>query len=314
MPNPVNIKQLRALLEVARTGSFAAAADRLSLTPSALTAAIQQLEAAVGVRMFDRTTRRVSITPHAAEFLGKAERLLQGLDSAVSDLQALAEGQRGHIRIGAASSVIGQFLIPVLATFREQYPGITISLRNPAAQETEQLVLQGEVDFAIDSRYGDYGELSYTPLLADAYGVACHCNAPIARLEHGVRWDQLTWGRYVGFNADTGIGHFLRAQVPDFPAWRAPHDEVVSAHHLFDLLGERDYFSVLPALTFQQNRNPSLRWLELREPHLTRELCVITRPLRSLAPSAQRLLGLLQSRLQASELPHGVTSVQSPSH
>lgn len=308
MANPVNVKQLRALLEVARTGSFAAAADRLCITPSALTATIQQLEAAVGVRMFDRTTRRVAITPHAAEFLVEAERLLNGLDSAVSDLQALAHGRKGHIRIGAAASVIGQFLRPVLQIFRTQYPDITISLRNPAAQEVERLVLEGQVDFAIDSRYENYSELSYTPLVTDAYGAGCHRASPLAKRKRGLTWDDLAWGRYVGFNDETGIGHFLRTHMPGFAPLKAEHDEVESTSYLFDFLAEGDCFSVLPALSFQRNSNPDLIWMELHGPKLSRELCVITRPLRSLSPSAQRLLDLLQAAVRAQTLPRGVTT------
>jgi DNA-binding transcriptional LysR family regulator len=309
MTHQVNIKQLRALLEVVKAGSFAGAADRLCLTPSALTATIQQLEASVGVRMFDRTTRKVAITPYAAEFLGEAERLINGLDSAVSDLQALAQGRRGHIRISAAASVISRLLLPVLRTFRAQYPEITISLRNPAAQETERLVLEGDVDFAIESRYENYGELSYTPLVTDTYGVACHRTAPILKLKRKLIWEDLTWGRYVGFSSETGIGHFLRAHMPTFAPLNEDHDEIESTSYLFDCLAEGNCFTVLPALSFQRNKNPDLRWAELHGPKLTREICVMTRPLRSLSPSAQRLLDLLQKMIQCSELPHGVARV-----
>ncbi len=302
----VNIKQLRALLTVAQTGSFVAAAHRLCVTPSALTATIQQLEAGLRVRLFDRTTRRVTLTAHATGFLAEAERLVNGLDSAVSDMLALAQGERGHIRIGAAASVISQFLVPVLQQFRRQYPHITISLRNPAAQETERLVAEGEVDFAIDSRYQDNDELTYTPLMTDTYGVVCHCDTPIAALKRPVRWSDLTWGRYVGFNADTAIGHFLRLHMPSFAPFNEDHDEVESTSYLFDVLASGDYYAVLPALSFQRNSNKALRWKELQEPTLTREICVMSRPLRALAPSAQLLLDLLQDTLQSQPMPPGV--------
>lgn len=188
----VTLKQLRCFLAVAETGSFTTAANRLCMTQSALTATIQQMEESVGLRMFDRTTRRVMLTDHAARFMAEAERVINGFDSAVSDLVALAQGERGHIRIGAASSVISQFLVPALPRFREAYPGITLSLRNPAAQETERLVLEGEVDFAIDSRYRGHAALDYTPLVRDCYGVVCHRDSPLAGLKRPITWADLT--------------------------------------------------------------------------------------------------------------------------
>ena len=94
------------LLAVAETGSFTMAASRLFMTQSALTATIQQFEEAVGLKMFDRTTRRVAMTDHAERFIAEARKVVHSFDGAIGDLTALAQGERGHIRIGAAASVI----------------------------------------------------------------------------------------------------------------------------------------------------------------------------------------------------------------
>lgn len=307
MRHNVTLKQLRCFLAVAQTGSFTAAAARLCMTQSALTATIQQFEDAVGLRMFDRTTRRVNLTDHAARFLAESERVVNGFDSAVSDLQALAQGERGHIRICAASSVIAQFLMPVLPRFRETYPDITISLRNPAAQQTERLVLEGEVDFAVDSKYRGHEELDYTPLVADRYGVVFHRSSPLAEETGPVTWDALQWGKYVGFSADTGIGRFLREHAAHWPVLGGEHDEVESTTYLFAMLERGGYYSVLPALAYQRNEYPDLLFRELRSPDLSRELCVITRPLRSNSVSAQRLLAFVQGALESRVMPPGVS-------
>lgn len=312
MRHNVTLKQLRCFLAVAETGSFTAAALRLCVTQSALTATIQQLEEAVGLRMFDRTTRRVNLTDHAARFRPEAERVVNGFDSAVSDLQALAQGERGHIRICAASSVIGQFLVPALPRFREAYPGITISLRNPAAQQTERLVLEGEVDFAIDSKYQGHDELDYTPLVSDRYGVVFHRDSPLAAHDGPVTWDALTWGKYVGFSVDTGIGRFLRSHAAHWPVLDGEHDEVESTTYLFAMLARGGYYSVLPALAYHRNTDPELLFRELESPALSRELCVITRPLRSQSASAQRLLGFVRETLAGQAMPPGVSVLAAP--
>lgn len=312
MRHNVTLKQLRCFLAVAQTGSFTAAALRLCVTQSALTATIQQFEEAVGLRMFDRTTRRVNLTDHAARFLPEAERVVNGFDGAIFDLQALAQGEHGHIRICAASSVIGQFLVPALPRFREAYPGVTISLRNPAAQQTERLVLEGAVDFAIDSKYHGHEELDYTPLAADRYGVVFHRDSPLAHKEGPMTWDDLKWGKYVGFSADTGIGRFLRSHAAHWPVLAGEHDEVESTTYLFTMLARGGYYSVLPALAYQRNEYPDLLFRELEAPGLSRELCVITRPLRSKSASAQRLLGIVRETLAGQAMPPGVSLLATP--
>ena len=309
MRHNVTLKQLRCFLAVAETGSFTAAALRLCVTQSALTATIQQFEEAVGLRMFDRSTRRVNLTDHAARFLAEAERVVNGFDSAISDLQALAKGEHGHLRICAASSVIGQFLVPALPRFREAYPDITISLRNPAAQQTERLVLEGEVDFAIDSRYHGHDELDYTPLVTDCYGVVFHRDSPLAGHDGPVTWNELKWGKYVGFSVDTGIGRFLRDHAAHWPMQDGDHDEVESTTYLFAMLMRGGYYSVLPALAYRRNEYPELLFRELQAPSLSRELCVITRRLRSKSVSAQRLLHMVRETLAEQVMPPGVSLV-----
>ncbi|WP_420992194.1 LysR family transcriptional regulator [Cupriavidus sp. 30B13] len=309
MRHNVTLKQLRCFLAVADTGSFTAAALRLCMTQSALTATIQQLEEAVDLRMFDRTTRRVALTEHAERFRPEAEKVVNGFDSSVYDLMALAQGNRGHLRIGAATSIINLFLVSAIPRFRETYPEITISLRNPAARQAERLVLEGEVDFAIDSKYQGHDGLHYTPLLSDCYGVACHRDLPLARLGRPLRWADLPPAQYIGFNADTGIGHFLRSHATHWPVLGGTHDEVESTGALFAMLGTGKQYSVLPALAYQGHAYPGLVFLELHEPRLSREVCVITRPLRSLAPSAQRLLGVLLDDIRRQPLPPGVALV-----
>ncbi|GAB7546622.1 LysR family transcriptional regulator [Cupriavidus sp. CuC1] len=310
MRHNVTLKQLRCFLAVADTGSFTAAALRLCMTQSALTATIQQLEEAVDLKMFDRTTRRVALTEHAERFRTEAEKVVNGFDSSVYDLMALSQGNRGHIRIVAAASVINHFLVRAIPRFRESYPGITISLRNPAARQAERLVLEGEVDFAIDSKYQGHEGLDYTPLVADSYGVVCHRDLPLAQLERPVCWADLTPEQYIGFSADTGIGHFLRSHAGNWPVLGGQHDEVESTSSLFAMLSMGKQYSVLPALANKEREYPDLVFRELHEPRLSREICVITRPLRSLSPSAQRLLGILLDEIRGQAMPPGV-SVQA---
>jgi DNA-binding transcriptional LysR family regulator len=307
MRHNVTLRQLRCFLMVADAGSFTVAASRLFMTQSALTATIQQFEQAVGMKMFDRSTRHVAMTGHAERFRTEAAKLVNNFDGAIGDLMALAQGQKGHISIGAAASVIYQFLIHAIPKFRETYPDITISLRDPAAQQVERLVMEGEVDFAIDSKHQGYDDLQYTPLVADCYGVVCHRDLPLAQLERPLCWSDLTPKEYVAFGADTGIGQFLRSHAGHWPVLGGLHDEVTSTTSLFAVLSMGKRYSVLPAMALKGREFPELVFRELTDPPLSREICLITRRLRSLSPSAQRLLDILVGDIRRQTLPAGVS-------
>jgi len=311
MRHNVTLKHLRCFLAVAETGSFTVASSRLFLTQSALTATIQQFEEAVGLKMFDRTTRRVVMTGHAERFRPEAEKVVNSFDGVIGDLTALAQGERGHIRIAAAASVIYQFLVNAIPKFRESYPNITISLRDPAAQQIERLVLEGEVDFAIDSKHRGYEDLDYVPLVADRYGAVCHRDLPLAHLKGPLRWSDLTPQEYVAFSADTGIGQFLRSHAGHWPVLGGTHDEVASTTSLFAVLSMGKRYSVLPAMALKGRELPELVFRELHDPPLAREICLITRRLRSLSPSAQRLLDILLADIRQQSLPPGVSLLHS---
>ena len=312
MRHKITLKHLRCFLAVADSGSFTMAASRMFLTQSALTASIQQFEEAVGMKMFDRTTRRVAMTAQAERFRPEALKVIHSFDGAIGDLTALAQGERGHIRIGAAASVIHQFLLDAIPKFRKSYPKVTISLRDPAAQQVELLVVEGEVDFAIDSKHHGHEDLVYTPLVADRYGIVCHRDLPLARSKSRLRWADLTPQDYVAFSADTGIGQFLRSHAADWPVLGGTHDEVGSTTSLFAVLSMGQSYSVLPAMALKGRELPELVFRELHEPSLAREICLITRRLRSLSPSAQRLLDILLAGIKRQRLPAGVSLLTPP--
>ena len=313
MPKPaVSLKHLRCFLAVAETASFTVAATRLFMTQSALTATIQQFEDAVGVKMFDRTTRRVVLTHAALHFKPEAEKAVFTFDTAVSDLKALAQAEQGHIRIGAAASVIHEFLVHAIAQFRESYPHITISLRDPSTQQVEQLVAEGKVDFAFDGKHQGLDGLEYTPLVADRYGVVCHKDSAMAQDHRPLCWADLTPAQYVAFSADTGIGQFLRQRAGHWPVFAGQHDEVATTASLFAVLSMGNRYSVLPAMALKGCSFSDLVFRELHEPPLSREIYLISRRLRALSPGAQRLLDILLTHIRSCALSPGVSLLKAP--
>ncbi|HMF22008.1 MAG TPA: LysR substrate-binding domain-containing protein [Pseudolabrys sp.] len=122
-------RQLNAVLAVAEYNSFIAAAAFLKTSQPALTRTIMRIEDVLGVRLFDRSTRRVAITAAGKEFVAVAERMLNDLRISVRSMREVGEEQRGQIIISSIMSVANGLIPLVAAKYRASRPGIEIILR-----------------------------------------------------------------------------------------------------------------------------------------------------------------------------------------
>ncbi len=303
MSNHVSLRHLRCFVAVARSGSFTAAAARLYMTQSSLTHVIQQFEEAVGVKLFDRSTRRVSMTEEAQRYLAEAEQMIKRFDASIADLKAFASVQRGHLHLAAAASVIDYYLYRVIDRFGEQFPQITVSIRDAGAQQVEQLVSEGAIDFAVAARHRGLDDLLYTPLLTDRYGVIVDAGDALARSSAPLAWSELDPENFIGFSADTGIDTFLRKHARGFRQHDGHRNEVSSTTSLFSLLKNPGNYSVVPALTAQHGYAHKTHFRPLKSPQLMREICLISRRLRSLSPGAEAFLAILRQVLRDTPVP-----------
>jgi DNA-binding transcriptional LysR family regulator len=148
----VTLRQLRVFASVARHSSFVRAAEELSLTSPAVSMQIKELEAEVGLPVFDRTSRRVSLTTVGEYVLAHARQVLATMREA-EDLVARFRGlESGPLDVGLASTA--EYFVPhLLARFHEEHPGIEIRLQ--VANNREQLTAlmqQGDIELAIMGR------------------------------------------------------------------------------------------------------------------------------------------------------------------
>jgi len=312
MTNNLSIRHLRAFVAVAHHGSFTRAAEYLHLTQSSLTATIKQLEQQTGLTLLDRTTRRVLLNPEGERFLPVAERLLSDFDTAVTDLQAVAEYQQGQVGIAASPSTIARLLPPVIRAFHDRYERIGILLRDNSAAGIEQHVLANDVDFGIGGNHSDQPELTYTPLLRDRFGVVLAPDHRLAQQSGTLDWKALAGEELLMLSTDTGI----RAQLSRYPARQdiglqldRPTLEVSNPAGLAALVEAGLGLSILPALAAGTRSFEQLRFRALDNPALYRDLYIIRRRGRSLSPAADAMLQLVRDNFAAMPLPPFVEAV-----
>ncbi|MCV0440920.1 MAG: LysR family transcriptional regulator [Hydrogenophaga sp.] len=124
----MDIQHLRAFVEVAEQGSFAHAARRLALDPSAVTRAVATLEATLGARLLQRTTRKVALTEAGAIYLERVRPILEELEVANEELQTSTEQVRGTVRVTASVAYGQAMLVPLLPALHAEHPALEVDL------------------------------------------------------------------------------------------------------------------------------------------------------------------------------------------
>jgi DNA-binding transcriptional LysR family regulator len=144
----MELQQMRYVLAVAETNSFTRAAERCLVVQSALSHQIARLERELGARLFERTSRRVRLTPAGAAFLPAARQCLDAAERAAAEVAATVGEVRGRLAVGMISTVAAVDIPAILRDYRKQYPHVRISLRVSPTEELVEQVKQGAVDVA----------------------------------------------------------------------------------------------------------------------------------------------------------------------
>ena len=145
----MDFDQLRTFLLAAELQSFTQAARRLNFSQSAISQQIRDLEDRLGVRLFERHSRSVSLTPAGERLRPRARTILKEVEDAVGELGELRGQPQGVVRIGA-SLTPGVYLLPhALGRFSERYPGVRASLDVLSGDELTRAMQQGDIDVAL---------------------------------------------------------------------------------------------------------------------------------------------------------------------
>lgn len=145
----MTLRQLHAFVLVCQLGGFSRAAERMHITQSAVTLLIKQLEATLGVILFDRTTRVLRLTWAAEAALPIAERILRNRDLLKDSLHALTDRSSGVVALAVTVGVAAALIPRVVAAFRMQYPKITVVLQDLSPDQLILMTLAEEVEFSI---------------------------------------------------------------------------------------------------------------------------------------------------------------------
>jgi DNA-binding transcriptional LysR family regulator len=142
----MELRQLRHFVTLAEEMHYGRAARRLFMTQPPLSASIQRLEAGLGVQLFERDSKRVSITPAGAALLVKAREIVSQAERTRDFAHAIAAGHAGHIEVGFTGILLYRGVAEILTRFRKSYPQVRLALQEISSQKQSELIRAGRLD------------------------------------------------------------------------------------------------------------------------------------------------------------------------
>jgi DNA-binding transcriptional LysR family regulator len=158
------LQAMRAFARIVEAGNFTRAADSLDMPNATISKLVRELEAHLGVRLLQRTTRLVTVTPEGQEYYAKATRILNDLEDIDSSLNIARSKPRGQLRVDVGGSTASDVLIPLLPDFMAKYPDIRIEL---GVSDRSVDLISDNVDCVIRG-----GPLDNSTLVARSLGTA----------------------------------------------------------------------------------------------------------------------------------------------
>jgi DNA-binding transcriptional LysR family regulator len=198
----LSTRQLRAVSAVAEYRSFIAAAAFLKMSQPALTRTIKQVESALGVPLFSRTTRHVAATAAGREFVALAERVLNDLKISVGSMRQHGEQQHGQVIVASVLSLAGAVLPSLIADYNRRSPGIEVHLREGIHNYVVDDVRAGVADFGIGYMEALPEAFVAEELATERFHVVFPSSSPLAALTE-IEIGALKDTAFVSFPADS---------------------------------------------------------------------------------------------------------------
>ena len=181
----MELSQLNYFRATARTEHFTRAAEHLHISQPFLSKAIANLEAELGVPLFDREGKGVRLNAYGQAFLEKAEQILSLTEEARTMLEDMKRGDRGRVRIGSSFPITAPSPVYYYQyDFFQQHPNVALSLHVLPGGQVESLLEQRELDFGISQAPAARAGISSEPLYADRLGVIVGPDHPLSKTEH----------------------------------------------------------------------------------------------------------------------------------
>lgn len=289
----IDFDGVQAFVVIAELGGFNKAARELHITQTALTRRIQKLEAYLGLKLLDRTTRRVDLTVVGRDFLPQARAIVQEMTSAVERLKDMSQRATGNFTLACIPSMTSHVLPGVIRQYAKLHPDNRIRLLDGSSTEVRDAVLGGQAELGIAVQGEKHPELAETVLFADPLVFVCRTPHPLQDRKT-VSWADMRDTELVGVSSFVATRLFMDYQLAKRNI--RVHVKYEVQHHAtaVNLVAAGVASAILPSSTIREGDRPGMRKIPLGNPTVKRRV-VLLRPKRgSLSPAAEAFHALLR--------------------
>lgn len=288
----IDLRRIRSFVALAEHGGFRVAAEALGVSQPTLSAHIMELEAELRVPLVSRTTRRVRLTSMGDKFLARARRAIEELESAALELRDEAALKRGRV-IVACNPTLAEYTMPaVVRAFADKFPAVTVEVIDDISTSVERYVIDGAADFGI-APTPRAAALNYQKLADDRFVAALPVGVPLGNRPRLALAD-LTGERMIAMLPGTSIRRtveeaFDRAGLPYEPKFMVRHHTTA-----LGLVEAGLGVAIVPENAVAQPRLERLRVVEIDDPPVVRDLCLLNRRGEALTPASVEFVAVLR--------------------
>ncbi len=245
----MDIRHYRSFIALAEEGSFTSAARRLHIVQSGLSVTIKEMEEELGVKLVQRTTRRLSLTDAGELFLEYARPAMTMLNDGMEAVRSQSRVVRGRIRLGILQSLSSYIDLPaVLGNFHAQYPKVDFAVRSVDSPQAPELVRAGSIDLcfhALTTTKPAAG-VDVTPFVQDSLVAVCANTHPLTQRK-SVNLDALTGCPFVDLAPERALRTLLDRSFADHHLSRKSMFEISSIETMLRFVAGGVGVSIVPS-------------------------------------------------------------------
>ncbi len=290
-----SLRHLEVFCAVARSRSFTRAAEELHVSQPVVSRTVRELERALGVDLFARTTRSVSLTAQGDELFQLAGDLVERFERTMDRFAAYCRGDYGRIVVATLPSIAAGYLPPILVEFVAENPGMQVEILDVTAAEAARAVESGAADLAIASP-ATAPSLRSELLVRDRFLAVLPESHPIAA-RRTLTWATLAEEPFIAMSVGSSVRELTDLAMAD--AGVSP-THVVEARNIATaggIIAAGLGVSAFPELVLPLLSSTAIVTRPLRDPVVHRDIAVITSSDLAPSPPAQRFVTALQTHL-----------------